>query len=136
MRNAFLLPVYLLFVARGITWVAGKIEHAVKRWLTQGAVLGILVTAVGVATMLFLPRTYAIPKTDWRGAARYMEDRTRAGDVIVTGALFDMRRYLDYYYGGPAELVTPALLVDTLPHRTQSMRASGGSVWALTSLCP
>ena len=135
MRNAFLLPVYLLFVAQGITWAAGKIGHMAKQGRTEGITLGILV-AVGIATMLCLPRTYAVAKTDWRGAARYMEDRTRAGDVIVTGALFDMRRYLDYYYGGPAELVTPALLVDTLPHRTQSMRASGGSVWALTRFVP
>ena len=136
MRNAFLLPVYLLFVARGITWAAGELGHLVKRRLLPGMVLGALVMAVGLATVMYLPGTYAIPKTDWRGAARYMEARTRAGDVIVTGALFDMRRYLDYYYDGPAELVTPALLVDTLPHRTKSMRASGGSVWALTRFLP
>ena len=136
MRNAFLLPVYLLFVARGITWIAEGFRRAEKQRMLPGVrllALGVVIVAV---TVTHLPTTYAIPKTDWRGAARYMEDRTRAGDVIVTGALFDMRRYLDYYYDGPAELVTPALLVYTLPHRVKSMRASGGSVWAVTRFPP
>jgi mannosyltransferase len=136
MRNAFLLPVFLLLAAYGLTWAADRLGRVVGDRSVQGILLGVLVAGAGAASLLHLSETYAIPKTDWRGAATYMETRTRAGDVIVTGALFDMRRYLDYYYDGPAELVTPALLVDTLPSRIPGMRASGSSVWALTRFTP
>jgi tetratricopeptide (TPR) repeat protein len=58
------------------------------------------------------------------------------GDVIVTGPLFDVGRYLDYYYDGPAELLPPAFLVSSLPNRVDTMRSSGGRVWAVTRFQP
>jgi hypothetical protein len=87
-------------------------------------------------SVFYLPGYYRQAKPDWRGVAGYLAARTRPGDVIVTDALFDAGRYLDYYYSGPAELVTPALLVTNLSDRVVSMRASSGRVWVVTRFRP
>jgi len=89
-----------------------------------------------LVSALFLPGYYQRTKPDWRGVGAYLMQQTIPGDVIVTGPLFDVGRYLDYYYDGPAELLPPALLVDSLPNRVDSMRASGGRVWAVTRFQP
>jgi tetratricopeptide (TPR) repeat protein len=91
---------------------------------------------LALISALYLPGYYRQTKPDWRGAGVYLAARTTPGDVIVTGPLFDVGRYLDYYYDGPAELMPPALLVATLPDRVASMRASGGRVWAVTRFRP
>jgi mannosyltransferase len=149
-RYVFLLPVYLLFVAQGALALAGA---AWKLGATRGVGAGLapapadlapaphlapalIVLALALASASYLPGYYARQKPDWRGAAAYLGARTVPGDVIVTGPLFDVGRYLDYYYAGPAELMPPALLVTTLPERLASMRLSGGRVWAVTRFQP
>jgi predicted Zn-dependent protease len=94
------------------------------------------VAVLVVISVLYLPASYRQVKTGWREAADYLAAHTRPGDVIVTDPVFDARRYLDYYYNGPAELATPAVLVASLPGRTPGMRASGGRVWAVTRFEP
>jgi mannosyltransferase len=140
-RYVFLLPVYLTFVAQGALVLAGagrKLlagapgeDGAMRQPAAALALLGL-----ALASAWFLPGYYARSKPDWRGAAAYLTSRTIPGDVIVTGPLFDVGRYLDYYYAGPAELMPPALLVASLPDRLASMRASGGRVWAVTRFRP
>ena len=96
----------------------------------------IFVVGLVLLSVLYLPAYYRQTKPDWRGVGAYLAERTRPGDVIVTDPLFDTGRYLDYYYDGPAELVTPALLVTNLTDRVISMRASNGRVWAVTRFRP
>jgi tetratricopeptide (TPR) repeat protein len=96
----------------------------------------LVLLALALASAFYLPEYYGRSKPDWRGAAAYLAARTIPGDVIVTGPLFDVGRYLDYYYAGPAEVLPPALLVATLPDRLASMRISGGRVWAVTRFQP
>jgi predicted Zn-dependent protease len=91
---------------------------------------------VALVSALFLPGYYQRAKPDWREVGAYLAVHTIPGDVIVTGPLFDVGRYLDYYYDGPAELLPPAFLVASLPNRVESMRASGGRVWAVTRFRP
>jgi hypothetical protein len=152
-RYAFLLPVYLLFAAQGASQIS-KIKYQipniksqisnVKRQTSEGRLYAlrfdrwylIFAFVLALFSALYLPGYYRQAKPDWRGVADYLVARTRPGDVIVTDALFDAGRYLDYYYPGPAELVTPALLVTNLSDRVVSMRASSGRVWVVTRFRP
>jgi hypothetical protein len=163
LRYVFLLPVYLLFVARGGaavlagSWglIAGGWPDFEKRGTRQSRNQGSGMQAISLTDLLFhrfmiaiallslvlisvlyLPGYYQRTKPDWRGAGAYLEARTIPGDVIVTGPLFDVGRYLDYYYDGPAELMPPAFLVASLSDRVASMRVSGGRVWAVTRFQP
>ncbi len=134
-RYAFLLPVYLLFVAQGVL-AAGRWGMTNLKYLSFDICYLIFVSGLVLVSVLYLPAYYRQSKPDWRGVGTYLAARTRPGDVIVTDPLFDVGRYLDYYYDGPAELVTPALLVTNLSDRVVSMRASNGRVWAVTRFHP
>ncbi len=131
LRYVFLLPVYLLFVAQGALVLVAGGRRLIPRLLYTTALLGL-----ALVSALFLPGYYQRAKPDWRGVGAYLTAQTIPGDVIVTGPLFDVGRYLDYYYDGPAELLPPAFLVSSLPNRVDSMRASGGRVWAVTRFQP
>jgi hypothetical protein len=142
MRYVFLLPVYLVFVAQGgIALGAGGWGLGTRGWglrvegwrLIWGSVV---VSGLALISILYLPGYYQRTKPDWRGVGAYLGERTMPGDVVVTGPLFDVGRYLDYYYDGPAELMPPASLVASLPGRLASMRSSGGRVWAVTRFRP
>jgi hypothetical protein len=139
-RYAFLLPVYLLFVAQGALAVAqiSNIKWQISNDESLEFDIWNLIFVIGLALLsaFYLPAYYQQTKPDWRGVGAYLGARTRPGDVIVTGPLFDVGRYLDYYYDGSAELVTPALLVTNLSDRVVSMRASNGRVWAVTRFHP
>ena len=138
MRYAFILSVYLLGIAMGTrtlaAWLAARLPHA--RFGVRHLGYGALAAGALLMSVLNLPAIYRQTKPDWRGAAAYLAAHSVPGDAIVTDALFDTRRYLDYYYEGPAELVTPAVLVASLPQRAAAMRASGGRVWAVTRFTP
>ncbi|GAB4535539.1 MAG: hypothetical protein Kow0063_19960 [Anaerolineae bacterium] len=157
MRYVFLLPVYLLSVAQGAlalgAWgwrlvAGGRGVRGLEDWgkrvigrlfpdlsLAQLPYVAVILV-LALVSALYLPGYYQRSKPDWRGAAAYLSARTIPGDVVVTGPLFDVGRYLDYYYAGPAELLPPAALVDTLHDRLDSMRASGGRVWVVTRFQP
>jgi hypothetical protein len=163
LRYVFLLPVYLLFVARGAMallvegWnlIAGGWPDSEKHRTRESGnrevgmqadsstdlpnlrfIGAVALLSLVLISVLYLPGYYRRTKPDWRGAGAYLESRTIPGDVIVTGPLFDVGRYLDYYYDGPAELMPPAFLVANLSDRVASMRVSGGRVWAVTRFRP
>ncbi|PWH13829.1 MAG: hypothetical protein DDG58_13390 [Ardenticatenia bacterium] len=133
-RYAFLLPLYLIFVAQGIRGLAQSLKPVWGR-LSSGA-FALIAALLVLLSASHLPEVYRPVRTAWREAAAYLTERTRPGDVIISDALFDTGRYLGYYYRGPAELTTPAMLVATLPGRIEGMRVSGGRVWAVTRFRP
>jgi hypothetical protein len=175
-RYAFLLPVYLLFVAQGgVALVARGSEMSPDPHLSRSRRPGrdpgrwgrcspipdslipdsltppartvqpgradsllppLALLALALVSLFYLPGYYQQTKPDWRGVGSYLAARTIPGDVIVTGPLFDVGRYLDYYYNGPADLMPPALLVASMSDRVVSMRTSGGRVWAVTRFRP
>jgi mannosyltransferase len=152
-RYAFLLPVYLLFVVQGgvalgargcpaRTVQPGRADslippaRTVQPGRADSLIPRLALLALALVGLFYLPGYYRQTKPDWRGVGSYLAARTIPGDVIVTGPLFDVGRYLDYYYDGPAELMPPALLVASLPERVVSMRTSGGRVWAVTRFRP
>jgi 4-amino-4-deoxy-L-arabinose transferase-like glycosyltransferase len=162
MRNAFLLPAYLLFVVHGVEAIAQRLRSITSRESGVGSQetgvrhakqaaactaaptpysllptpYSLLLAGLFLVSVLDLPTYYQQAKPDWRDVGAYLEARTVPGDVIVADPLFDARRYLDYYYSGPAELATPAVLVASLPRRSTAMRESGGRVWAVTRFRP
>lgn len=133
-RYAFLLPLYLILVAQGIKGCVQPIARM------RAGFARVAFAAVAAGTLLLsafhLPEVYRPVRTAWREAAAYLTEQTRPGDVIISDALFDTGRYLGYYYRGPAELTTPAMLVATLPRRIEGLRISGGRVWAVTRFYP
>ena len=133
-RYAFLLPLYLIFVVQGIRGFTQSLKRARVR-LPSGA-FALIATLLILLSALHLPAVYRPVRTAWREAAAYLTEQTRPGDVIISDALFDTGRYLGYYYRGPAELTTPAMLVATLPRRIEGMRVSGGRVWVVTRFRP
>jgi mannosyltransferase len=137
-RYAFLLPVYLLFVVQGgvALGARGCPARTVQPGRADSLIPRLALLALALVGLFYLPGYYRQTKPDWRGVGSYLAARTIPGDVIVTGPLFDVGRYLDYYYDGPAELMPPALLVASLPERVVSMRTSGGRVWAVTRFRP
>jgi hypothetical protein len=148
-RYAFLLPVYLLFVAQGgVALGTGGWRLGARGWglspdspspdspIPDSLTPRLALLALALVSVFYLPGYYRRTKPDWRDVGAYLAARTIPGDVIVTGPLFDVGRYLDYYYDGPAELMPPALLVASLPDRVVSMRTSGGRVWAVTRFQP
>ncbi len=176
-RYAFLLPVYLLFVAQGgmalvaarpgfpARWPGQVAAQAGRGWglgargwgmspdspspdsltpdspspdslIPDSPIPQLALLALVIASLFYLPGYYRQTKPDWRGVGSYLAARTIPGDVIVTGPLFDVGRYLDYYYNGPADLMPPALLAASMSDRVLSMRTSGGRVWAVTRFRP
>jgi tetratricopeptide (TPR) repeat protein len=133
-RYAFLLPLYLIIVTQGIKGLVQPLTR-VQAHLRQGA-FALLAALLILVSALELPDVYRPLRTAWREAAAYLTAQTHPGDVIISDALFDTGRYLGYYYRGPAELTTPAMLVATLPRRVDGMRVSGGRVWVVTRFHP
>ncbi|MCB0175761.1 MAG: hypothetical protein KDJ97_34980, partial [Anaerolineae bacterium] len=90
------------------------------------------------ATLSFLAalQIFAQVKPDWRGAAAYLDQHTRPVDIILIGPLWDEGRFIDYYYRGQAQLLTPAAMVTNIERRTEELRAHGGRVWAVNRFAP
>lgn len=134
LRYAFVLPVFLLFVAATVLALGRRLAALTRtevRWgQLYAAWLAVTVSLLGVVTV------FAQTKPDWRGAAAYLGRKAARGDVIVTGPLWDDGRFLAYYYRGPAELTTPAGLAAALPGRAESLRAAGGRVWLVNRFTP
>jgi tetratricopeptide (TPR) repeat protein len=91
-----------------------------------------------LATLSFIGslRVYQLVKPDWRGAAAYLDEHTRPADIILTGPLWDEGRFIDYYYRGEAQLLTPAAMVTNIERRAEGLRANGGRIWAVNRFAP
>jgi hypothetical protein len=79
---------------------------------------------------------YHLVKPDWRAAAAYLDERTQPADIILIGPLWDEGRFIDYYYRGQAQLLTPAAMVTNIERRAEGLREHGGRVWAVNRFTP
>jgi len=141
-RYAFVLPVYLTIIASAVWHIAGG---AAGFWKLSSATINrpvgfyvgqyfiwILTTLSFISILGIFQQT----KPDWRNAAAYLDENTGPADIILIGPLWDEGRFIDYYYRGQAQLLTPAALVTNIERRVESMRASGGRVWAVNRFVP
>jgi tetratricopeptide (TPR) repeat protein len=142
-RYAFVLPVYLIVIAYAIWQIAawlgswGQPERSNLQAPSSTLPLGqyliwILTTLSFVASL----GVYQQTKPDWRGAAAYLDEHTTPSDLILIGPLWDEGRFIDYYYRGQAQLLTPAVMVTNIERRVESLRASGGRIWAVNRFAP
>jgi mannosyltransferase len=86
----FMLPMYLLLAARGLTAVNGFVH---QRWSVggqRGRVVSLAVL-VGLVVLTSIPAVRALyeeDRTDWRAAAALVAERISPGDVIVSPGPF------------------------------------------------
>jgi mannosyltransferase len=83
-------------------------------------------------------------KENYREAAQYLTDNAQPGDVVVISAPFTIYP-IEYYYDGPAALVTlpvwnpytssstPEFAIDRLPEEAEQARGNRARVWLLLS---
>jgi len=105
-RLLFLLPFWLLLLARGLDSLAAATIAVVRRWLKRGALpawgrsalAGMLLLAfVGGLWADSLAGYYRRPREDWRGAARYLAAHASLSDLIVAASGYEadpLRWYL------------------------------------------
>ncbi|MCQ3977088.1 MAG: hypothetical protein DPW09_26970 [Anaerolineae bacterium] len=91
-----------------------------------------------LATLSFIATLgiYGQTKPDWRGAAAYLDEHAGPNDLILIGPLWDEGRFIDYYYRGQAQLLTPAALLTNIEGRAETLRTTGGRVWAVNRFKP
>ncbi|MBI1881517.1 MAG: hypothetical protein HYR94_25330 [Chloroflexi bacterium] len=147
-RYAFVLPVYLDVIAYAVVrvsvypkdwrseirdWLIGdNLQAPISNLPLWQYFLWILATLSFIATL----GTYGQTKPDWRDAAAYLDAHTTPNDLILIGPLWDEGRFIDYYYRGQAQRLTPAGLVANIEERTETLRATGGRVWAVNRFEP
>jgi hypothetical protein len=140
----FILPLYLLVIARGTTTISGGLKRLLRRvageqsWLPAlTCTLGVLI--LGGLNVAPLRSHYLLRKEDWRDAARYLTDNTKPGDIL----LLDSNNYrfrdadwvdfcLSYYLYSEGIPDPPAFQVDRLLGQDlQNVGQEQGQVWAV-----
>jgi tetratricopeptide (TPR) repeat protein len=148
-RYAFVLPIYLTVIAYAVVRISAWANKRISEWhlpnqlppstppTFQSSNIPIYLTWL-LATLSFIATLgiYGQIKPDWRDAAAYLDDHTTPNDLILIGPLWDEGRFIDYYYRGQAQLLTSAGLVANIEKRAESLRATGGRVWAINRFEP
>ncbi len=148
-RYAFILPIYLPVVAYAVINLSRVLlsRLPILQTFTPPIAKGHLVYPSPnlstyliwlLATLSFIATLgiYHQTKPGWRDAAAYLQARTKPGDIILTGPLWDEGRFIGYYYRGPAQLLTPAALVINIQGHAETLRTNGGRVWAVNRFAP
>jgi hypothetical protein len=147
-RYAFVLPVYLSVIGYAVVRASEyfgdrrleigdwRVKNNLQSPISPSSVwqyfLWVLATLSFIATL----GIYSQTKPDWRGAAAYLDEHTNPNDLILIGPLWDEGRFIDYYYRGQAQLLTPAALLTNIEGRAETMRTTGGRVWAVNRFKP
>ncbi|HEX9921742.1 MAG TPA: glycosyltransferase family 39 protein [Anaerolineae bacterium] len=134
-RYAFVLPVYLAIIAYAVVRLGDTVQAraGTVRWANlAGYLIWLLATVSFIGTLGIYDQT----KPDWRSAATYLDAHAIPADIILIGPLWDEGRFIDYYYRGQAQLLTPAALVTNIEGHAAGLRAGGGRVWAVNRFAP
>ena len=146
LRYAFVLPLYLFFVALAVDNVSVFLSKRLTTktrssevsrrnintsWPLRGLRVFVVIILVSLSLYgLFL--VYGQRKPDWRGAAAMVAASAGPGDVVVAGPLWDDERFFGYYYPHRERLMTPPGLAFRLPGLAADMAESGGRLWLVT----
>ncbi len=153
-RYAFVLPIYLIVIAYTLVKISDWANRRMSRWRMANSestfnlptfqpstfqpsnVLTYLLWILATLSFIAVLGIYNQTKPAWRDAAAYLDTYTTPNDLILIGPLWDEGRFIDYYYRGQAQLLTPAALVTNIQERAESLRATGGRVWAVNRFAP
>ena len=131
-RLIFVLPVFLLVVAVGMTTVARLAGQLTAKVLPQRAVWSRLAAAAALLLLLLifakgsadpLNATYRRPKQDWRTLAHLLETAPQPGDAVVI--LPSASAPLDWYYKNPGARHS----ADGLEEKLEGFCRGGGVVY-------
>ncbi|MBE7553376.1 MAG: glycosyltransferase family 39 protein [Anaerolineales bacterium] len=151
-RYAFVLPVYLTVIA----YATVRLSESANKWINEltrqawrtekqplssilyplSSILQYFLWILATLSFIAVLGIYGQTKPDWRDAAAYLDEHTGPNDLILIGPLWDEGRFIDYYYRGQAPLLTPAALLTNIQERAESLRATGGRVWAVNRFGP
>ena len=111
----FILPLYLLFVARGIVGV-GQLStrylrlSARSRKLLQGTCILLITAILAWSSGPGVQAYYSDHKEDWKGAAELIREEARSGDIVVQLQIWPTDPLRFYLEGQPGP--TEVLLAD------------------------
>jgi uncharacterized membrane protein len=142
---AYVVPVLLLGIAGGISLLTAWVSRHIARIRDQdrwGLSITSALTVVFLGAINVAPVTayYQLPKTDYRGVARYLEQRLMPADIVVTDGLTYRQgqdagwteRCLSYYMEFYHREETPILLVQRgFWSQLQELGESDGEIWAV-----
>jgi tetratricopeptide (TPR) repeat protein len=134
-RYAFVLPVYLTIIAYAVARL-GEVVQARAGTIRWANVAGYLIWLLATLSFIATLGIYDLVKPDWRSAAAYLDAHATPADIILIGPLWDEGRFIDYYYRGQAQLLTPAALVTNIEGHAAGLRQGGGRVWAVNRFAP
>jgi mannosyltransferase len=86
----FLLPMYLVFAARGLTAIVSFLGQrwAGPKWRSQAMGLGVLLAGIGVMSVPAVQGYYEEDRVHWRGVSALVAGLALPGDVIVSPGAF------------------------------------------------
>ena len=129
-RYAFVMPVYLGVIAYSVARICVPARR------NFGPVYTFSIWILATVSFAAVLGIYQQGKPNWRDAAAYLTQHTQPADIILTGPLWDEGRFIDYYYRGQAQLLTPAALVANIGGRAEGLREGGGKIWAVNRFAP
>ncbi len=125
LRYAFILPVYLIFVAIAV--------ERVLRWKFGVLIPVVILMAISLTGVLTV---YEQRKPDWRGAAQFVTSHAKPTDIIISGPLWDDGRFFSYYYPYPDNILRPPVFVSRLPNIATEMADTQSKVWLVSRYHP
>lgn len=129
------IPGFYLLIA----WLLQQYPRGLSRFLTVLLIFGMLASLVIQTVSARTP-----VKENYRAAAEYLTENARPDDVVVISAPFTIYP-IEYYYDGPAALVTlpvwnpytssstPNFEIERLPEEAEEVSANRARVWLLLS---
>ncbi len=145
--SVFILPLYLLVLARGSLSVASAVQRLLSRtvrhrdWLLPFTTTIVVLTVAGLGVVPLHDYYLNRPTEEWRAAAKYLADNLVPGDLILVDGveygggrdsgrvLMGLSRYLPAYglTGAPLSKVERGLWKNLLG----SLEQDPGRVWAV-----
>ncbi len=139
----FTLPVFLLLVSKGVTYVTDLSVHPLptvrgrRQWVAH-TIAALITLLLALPSGIPLRQYYLSQKTDWRGAAAYLGDHMLEGDAILADngnarrGSQRVRVGLSYYLGSYKITGAPILTVGKgLWANLLDPVAHDGKIWAV-----
>ena len=137
----FILPVYLLTISLGLTYLTRSIAHALERWQIlrrpnslQPLSLAALVAIYGLVSIPAMDKTYAHRVDRWRNIGQLLTDNVQPEDAVMvspTAFATMSTKEIMAYYSSPLVEANTVMLENV--GQIQDVLASHRRVWVLVS---